>query len=518
MESVSIKKDNRARFHFDRDRIFIFIRKTHAFVRAVEPFVGVRMHRPENPRLVRSGQNPQATIVHCGVVQRHPRTRQRAVPRGNEILVLVPRLTGFTSALDEEHGLHALHVRSNDPGQHLLHRLLRQIIVHHRADFVRMVNTKHLSLHRIVIHLLTNRRRSFHAAAVTTANTNGFPLEFRQVFLAQGVFYYDKPVFFVKRKGFLVDLIRLKSPETRGKGGSTHNLHDTRQHQGLPCLRIALFYPQRTLYLTEMPFSWGEIVYEAQSAFGPRHQQCFQMVMVCQGRMRIHLGGETLLLHEGQGIWLVPGVDEFFEMGLQGRLHHAWIHAEPQLFPANPGMRVPASQRIFAGEPTFQKLLQCLMEAPVAEVDDPQNYHGMLASACCWWVIEKLGLTDQATPQRHPAVSRALACIRSCFASHMDMATLAREAGISPQQLTRLFRDDFACTPIRYLWQFRDREALRLIRNTGLRFSEIADRCGYSNPYHFTRRITRQFGKSPRALRQECWKKTVQPPPGQPSS
>jgi len=255
-----------------------------------------------------------------------------------------------------------------------------------------------------------------------------------------------------------------------------------------------------------MAFEWGQVVYEAYSTLGPRHQNCFQIVLVYQGRMRILLNEETVLLGEGEGIWLVPGVDEFYEMGLSGQLRHAWIHADPEVFPKNPGIRVAAKERTFVSEPPLDRLMKYLLEASIHRVEEAQSFHGMLASACCWWVLEKLGWTDLAHPQQHPSLRRALEYIRKHFSGPIDLVSLAREARISPQQLTRLFHEAFSCTPIRYLWQFRDEQALRLIRDSGLRFSEIADRCGYSNPYHFTRRMTRHFGKSPKALREAFWK------------
>jgi AraC-like DNA-binding protein len=47
-----------------------------------------------------------------------------------------------------------------------------------------------------------------------------------------------------------------------------------------------------------------------------------------------------------------------------------------------------------------------------------------------------------------------------------------------------------------------------LLSATGLTVSQIADRCGFKNPFHFSRLLRKMQGVSPRQLRQRAWVET----------
>ena len=79
-------------------------------------------------------------------------------------------------------------------------------------------------------------------------------------------------------------------------------------------------------------------------------------------------------------------------------------------------------------------------------------------------------------------------------------------AAVTPQHLIRLFRKQYQLTPGRYLWQTRVDQGAGLLAATGLTVSEIADRCGFKNPFHFSRLLRQMQGLSPRQLRQRTWK------------
>ena len=87
------------------------------------------------------------------------------------------------------------------------------------------------------------------------------------------------------------------------------------------------------------------------------------------------------------------------------------------------------------------------------------------------------------------------------------LAKAAQQAAVTPQHLIRLFRQQHQLTPGRYLWQTRVEQGAGLLTATGLTVSEIADRCGFKNPFHFSRLLRKMQGVSPRQLRQKAWVK-----------
>jgi transcriptional regulator GlxA family with amidase domain len=87
------------------------------------------------------------------------------------------------------------------------------------------------------------------------------------------------------------------------------------------------------------------------------------------------------------------------------------------------------------------------------------------------------------------------------------LAGASRAAAITPQHLIRVFRQHYQVTPGRYLWHARVERGAGLLAATGLTVSEIADRCGFKNPFHFSRLLRKMQGVSPRELRQRAWVK-----------
>jgi len=132
-------------------------------------------------------------------------------------------------------------------------------------------------------------------------------------------------------------------------------------------------------------------------------------------------------------------------------------------------------------------------------------------------LVESLGLatlqeylfagerTAAPEPAEPDALRRALEWIGQEGERATNLPALAREAGVSPAQLVKLFRRHLGTTPIRHVWDVRTRRGAQLLRETGLTVGEVAFRCGFRTPFHFSRWVKELFGVSPRVLRARAW-------------
>jgi AraC-like DNA-binding protein len=78
---------------------------------------------------------------------------------------------------------------------------------------------------------------------------------------------------------------------------------------------------------------------------------------------------------------------------------------------------------------------------------------------------------------------------------------IARQAGLSPAHLSRLFRDQVGFPPIDYFNHLKVQRACRFLTLTPLRIKEIGSRLGYSDQYYFSRVFHKVMGISPAAYR-----------------
>jgi transcriptional regulator GlxA family with amidase domain len=115
------------------------------------------------------------------------------------------------------------------------------------------------------------------------------------------------------------------------------------------------------------------------------------------------------------------------------------------------------------------------------------------------------GETAESSAALHPAVSRVIEAIESRFAEPLDLEDLATIAGLTAQHLRKIFKAATGKSPVDYLWDTRLEHARRLITGTGLTLSEISAECGFTNPYHFSRKFRQAYDEPPREYRKRVW-------------
>ena len=84
----------------------------------------------------------------------------------------------------------------------------------------------------------------------------------------------------------------------------------------------------------------------------------------------------------------------------------------------------------------------------------------------------------------------------------MSAKEMARSLGISPSHLRARFRASCGVSLGRHLRRLRLEKACGLLRLSQNRVTEIADLCGFSSIYSFSRAFRSAYGVSPMAYRQ----------------
>lgn len=102
-------------------------------------------------------------------------------------------------------------------------------------------------------------------------------------------------------------------------------------------------------------------------------------------------------------------------------------------------------------------------------------------------------------PARHLVRARDLADAR--YAEDLEVADLARAAGLSRAHFSREFRRAFGVSPHAYLLTRRLERAAALLRNTDNSVAEICFSVGLQSVGSFTTSFKRAFGKTPTAYR-----------------
>jgi transcriptional regulator GlxA family with amidase domain len=84
----------------------------------------------------------------------------------------------------------------------------------------------------------------------------------------------------------------------------------------------------------------------------------------------------------------------------------------------------------------------------------------------------------------------------------LDVECLAARAHMSPRHFTRVFREQLHCPPAKFVERMRIETARRLLEETPLQVSAVAERCGFGDEERMRRAFLRQLKVSPSAYRE----------------
>ena len=257
--------------------------------------------------------------------------------------------------------------------------------------------------------------------------------------------------------------------------------------------------PKRLRSAASARVLFGDVVYEPGGTCGPRIQSDYQLVVLVEGDARVDVDGRELQIAAGQVGLFRPGRREFFRLSEQRKTHHTWCAMHPSLVTGELAEVCARAPDVLPVTRRFEQLMELGLSLPRSAGDRAPG------------LVESLGL---ATLQEYLFAGRAGGNAgagragRAAPGPGMDraggtagdgFAVAGARGGVSPAQLVKLFRRHLGTTPIRHVWEVRTRRGAQLLRETGLTVGEVAFRCGFQTPFHFSRWMRELFGVSPRA-------------------
>lgn len=120
------------------------------------------------------------------------------------------------------------------------------------------------------------------------------------------------------------------------------------------------------------------------------------------------------------------------------------------------------------------------------------------------------GGDDAVCKVSNPHLKKAVIYIDGNYGDSITLEDIVRVTSLNHTTLTRLFRDELGTTPIEYLWNRRILSAKKFLGFTDLPIKEIAARCGFKTPQHFSRRFEAATGSNPGRFRSEAVAKRKQ--------
>jgi AraC-like DNA-binding protein len=251
--------------------------------------------------------------------------------------------------------------------------------------------------------------------------------------------------------------------------------------------------------------SFGQIRYQPGGYCGPRHQRHYELLILHSGECDARVDHSHRKLRVGCVHLFRPGHRELFKYSPDIESHHSWCKVTPQFLPV--ALRRELNHVPPGGLPcseSFQRILSAAFLLNPAQRSAAARVVDALALAL---FTEFLDIAHQAHGEKRgdAAVRRAIRHMEDHFADADCLTAAQKTASCSVNALIYKFTHDTGLSPARYLWRLRTEKGLAMISETGLTIGEIAGKCGFKNPYHFSRLVRQHHGHAPRELRRRAW-------------
>lgn len=171
-----------------------------------------------------------------------------------------------------------------------------------------------------------------------------------------------------------------------------------------------------------------------------------------------------------------------------------WMHlsgAQAATFIHRPGV-LPAEEAT---------RLVTLWDEALTRLEHDDSQHGLLVAAGTAWHLMTL-LMDQS-PRHGDAVQAAVRLMGERLDGHFDVVTLAQAVGLSPSHFAARFRATMGRSVMDHYLRLRMAQARELLDTSTLPIAMVAERTGFSDPFHFSRVFRRIHACSPRKYRQQ---------------
>lgn len=281
-------------------------------------------------------------------------------------------------------------------------------------------------------------------------------------------------------------------------------------------------YPHRTRYYPKVNSSPPAIFvrnpvqvadYLPGSTYGPRLLPNYELVWLLRGSAELHTelldregrrrATESHLLRPGTVALSRQGNRDCYQWDTSCTSRHAYVHFE-LLDPGHLGRSEDwPSVQTLADVPVLGGLCDYLLELASQRSERSKRRSDQIVQLVLDLFVSGPHPSDR---DELPDVVRRMGdyVARQWIREGQQLipvTELAAAAHVSVGYLHRTFKRLYGCGPSRALELIRLSQGATALQRSNATITEIASRCGYSNPYHFSRRFHQTYGAPPNAFR-----------------
>lgn len=239
----------------------------------------------------------------------------------------------------------------------------------------------------------------------------------------------------------------------------------------------------------------------------PHRHDYLEIYLLEEGQRDHWSGGEVHRIRAPETVTFPPA-DEHFSYSPPGiPFRRVVVYARPEsvLYP-HVLEAVSSSARVFrptgVGLGTVRALVDQMLHTQEMLGERSQDELRLLLTQLLLVLLRQEEI-DAATAARETRVARVVRHLHGTYTEHIELGALADQFYVSRHHLSREFRRHTGTTVISYVNDLRVDQARRLLTESELPISRIAQDVGFTTVTHFNRVFRERTGTTPRHVRSE---------------
>ena len=231
---------------------------------------------------------------------------------------------------------------------------------------------------------------------------------------------------------------------------------------------------------------------------GKRHDW-HELIYVAHGCYEAVVNGNRIIAHPGDVVFYPRQTEHIVSVPMDGSVQVyivQWYLSEHEYQPAAPCTVRDIRGRIFGAimwmndaglikDEAHKDLCEMLLQMMLTEIIDLHT------------TTTSLNLSDPISRARNWMLTHI------SYSGGMLVHILAAEAGMTPSQFSRTFKEATGETPRHFMQRLRVEAALPLILQADMTIAQIATRVGFYDSSHLYRLVLRYCGQSPQDMREQ---------------
>ena len=255
----------------------------------------------------------------------------------------------------------------------------------------------------------------------------------------------------------------------------------------------------------------------------PHFHEDIEMCTVTQGKMAYSVNGKTIMLHEGDTIFINSNQIHYSMCIDDEGARYVIFIAHPGILNASVAVEMQAIRPI-----TENKDLPYLRFRDIDEMTEEMYrlMHSLLSIRHCAFEVTKqffqiwdlvikrseiigaLG-PEEASDARMQTFKNMMHFISNNYQRTLTLDEIAASGNISKSLCNLLFKQYVSESPINYLMHLRARKVAEYLRSSSLSMTEIASLTGFSGVSYLSETFRKFFGTTPREYRNQ-WKQITE--------